>query len=455
MRITNLNPEDAIGASAWLVSMGEHGILLDAGTHPKREGLEALPLYAKAGELPVDAIAVSHCHHDHIGSLPVALRYFPHARVYMTESSYLIAERVLHNSVNVMLRHREEKGIREYPLYTHEDVEDYDPVMEGIPYRKQIFWGAHNPKDRKGPSLEFYDAGHVLGSAGVMLRASDKQVFYSGDVCFHDQTIQRKAQFDDVRCDTLILETTRGAAETPPGFTRPLELERLTTTIENVLARKGCVLIPAFALGRTQEILAHLALLMRSERLKPQTIYLGGLGRVFSELYDVESHRANRALTDLKLTQELELQVAKNDLARMPLGAGKIFVMTSGMLNENTASHDLAIRLMAEARHSIMFVGYTDPDSPGGRLRASELGKPFILSGQGGECTRKCDVEHFDLTAHALREDLLSFALATQAKTIVLGHGDPAARQWFANQISTARPGLRIVSPLPGETVEV
>ena len=65
MRITNLNPEDAIGASAWLVDTGDHALLLDAGTHPKREGLGALPLYSEVEDLHVDAIAISHCHHDH------------------------------------------------------------------------------------------------------------------------------------------------------------------------------------------------------------------------------------------------------------------------------------------------------------------------------------------------------------------------------------------------------
>ncbi|HTI70027.1 MAG TPA: MBL fold metallo-hydrolase [Candidatus Limnocylindria bacterium] len=454
MRVTNLNPDDAIGASAWYVNTGEHGILLDAGTHPKREGLDALPTYRLLESEHVDAIAVSHCHHDHLGSLPVALRYFPQARVYMTESSYLVAERVLHNSVNVMMRQREEKGIKEYPLYTHEDVEDYDPVMEGIPYRKKVYWSGHGPSDRKGPSLEFHDAGHVLGSAGVMIDTPGQTLFYSGDVCFHDQTIQKGAQYNGIRCDTLILETTRGDAETKPGFSRASELGRLADAIEKVLARKGCVLIPAFALGRTQEMLAMLALMMREGRLKDQIVYVGGLGKVFTELYDVESLRANRNHRDLKLTEALDLQVATKEIPRMSLGSGKIFVLTSGMLNENTASHDMAVRLLPEARHGIFFVGYTDPDSPGGRLRGSKLGEPFILSADAGKCTRRCDVDHFDLTAHALREDLLEFAVATGAKTVILGHGDPAARQWFVGQLKNRCPNVKVVSPLPGETVQ-
>src|SRR5262249_41614795 len=106
MRITNLNPDTAIGASAWFVEIEDHRLLMDAGVHPKREGREALPIFKLIKNEDVEAIAISHCHHDHVGSLPVALRYFPKAHVLMSELSYFLVERVLHNSVNVMTRQR-------------------------------------------------------------------------------------------------------------------------------------------------------------------------------------------------------------------------------------------------------------------------------------------------------------------------------------------------------------
>src|SRR5882724_9417629 len=77
MRITNLNPDTDIGASAWLAEIDGHRLLMDAGTHPKREGHASLPLYSSVAKEEVDAIAITHCHHDHVGSLPVAIRYFP------------------------------------------------------------------------------------------------------------------------------------------------------------------------------------------------------------------------------------------------------------------------------------------------------------------------------------------------------------------------------------------
>ena len=112
MRIINLNPDADIGASAWFVEIEGHRILLDAGTHPKREGRESMPLLHHIAKEDLDAIAVSHCHHDHVGSLPVAMRQFPKAHVLLTELSYFLIERVLHYSVNVMTKQKDELGIK-------------------------------------------------------------------------------------------------------------------------------------------------------------------------------------------------------------------------------------------------------------------------------------------------------------------------------------------------------
>src|SRR5580698_5953775 len=168
--------------------------------HPKREGREGLPLFGKAGQVEVDAIAISHCHHDHVGSLPVACRQFPRAHVLMTHLSYFIIERVLHNSVNVMTSQRDELGIRDYPLYTHDEVDEIGAVFQGFKYNREIEWAAFHKTRAGGPSptLEFYDAGHTLGSAGILLRGKKEKLFFTGDVCFHDQTLLKSARFADV-----------------------------------------------------------------------------------------------------------------------------------------------------------------------------------------------------------------------------------------------------------------
>jgi Cft2 family RNA processing exonuclease len=458
MRIINLNPDTNIGASAWFVEMEGHRLLMDAGIHPKLEGRASLPMFDVIKDNELDAIAISHCHHDHVGSLPVALRHFPQAHVLMTELSYFLVERVLHNSVNVMKRQREEMGIKEYPLFSHDEVDDIAPLFQGFKYNREIDWAAFH-KTRAGflsPTLEFYDAGHALGSAGIMVRGQKETLFYTGDVCFHDQTILKSARFEGIQADVMIVETTRGNRELPPGFHRDGEVDRLSQCIQEVLDRKGSVLIPSFALGRTQEILALLALLTEKGKLRKQPIFIGGLGRVFTEIYDLEAHRTHRQYPNLQLDEALNLVVLEQGQAeKMKLTGGRLFVITAGMMSENTAAHNLALRMIGEEVHGIFFVGYADPDTPGGRLRAAKPGETFVFSPTGGEVTLRCRVENFDLTAHANRNDILEFIGQVAPRSVLLTHGEEESRTWFEQQIQARYPKIKVIQPNPGEPVDV
>ncbi len=456
MRINNLNPSTDIGASAWMLDIDGHRLLMDAGVHPKVEGHKSLPLFKSAGPLEVDAIALSHCHHDHVGALPLAVRQYPRAHTFMTDLSYYIVERVLHNSVNVMTRQREELGIREYPLFTHDEVDDITPNFTAVKYNREVEWAAFH-KSRAGlrsPTLEFFDAGHALGAAGIMVRGQKETLFYTGDVCFHDQTILRAARFDDVEADVLIMETTRGNREPNPGFTREAEIHRLGVAITEALKRGGSVMLPVFALGRTQEILAVLALLMKQGELRRQPIYIGGLGRVFTEIYDLQSHHTHRNLTNLQLRESLDLVVLDQHAVHDMKLNRRIFVVTAGMMTEKTPAHELALRMAGDPKHAIFFVGYADPNSPGGRLKAAKHGETFPFSASGGEMTKSCQVEDFDLSAHANREELLDFVGEVNPHTVFLGHGDEPARAWFEQQIRARHPKIKIHQPQPGVAIE-
>lgn len=458
MRIGNLNPDVNIGASAWLLEIDGHNLLMDTGTHPKRDGHESLPLYREIRDLELDAIALTHCHHDHVGSLPVAMREHPQAHVMMTELSYFIVERVLHNSVNVMKRQRDELGIREYPLFSHREVDELAPVFQGFKYNREIEWAGLPEPGMAGlsPTLEFYDAGHALGSAGIMVRGQHETAFYTGDVCFTDQTLLKGARFEDVKADVLIMETTRGNRDVPAGLTRATEIQRLIETINEIQGAGGSVLIPSFALGRTQEILATLALAMKEGLLKSQPVHIGGLGRVFTEIYDLEAHRANRNHSNLMLNEELQLRVMDpRQAAAMKLGGGKLFVMTAGMLSENTAAHALAARMLADEQHGILFVGYADPETPAGRLRATAPGDTFFYSETYGEIKHGCRVEQFDLTAHANRDELLEMVGLMEPKKVLLGHGDLESQEWFAEHIRRKHPRVEVFQPGPGEFVDL
>src|ERR1043165_3210430 len=130
-------------------------------------------------------------------------------------------------------------------------------------------------------------------------------------------------------------------------------------------------------------------------------------------------------------------------------GSGRIFVITSGMMTENTAAHDLAVRMLGDEKQAIFFVGYADPETPGGRLKNAKPGERFLFSGTGGEVVRKCEIQDFDLTAHANRDDLVRFVSQVNPRTVILGHGDEPSRVWIEQQIRSRHPKIKVIHPKP------
>jgi Cft2 family RNA processing exonuclease len=170
----------------------------------------------------------------------------------------------------------------------------------------------------------------------------------------------------------------------------------------------------------------------------------------------LEAHRAHRQHTNLALTEALNLIVLeKGATEKMRLTGGRIFVVTAGMMSEKTAAHELAVRMVGDESQAIFFVGYADPDTPGGRLKAAKPGETFMFSASAGELTRRCEVDDFDLTAHANREDLMEFVTQCDPHTILLGHGELESRLWFEQQIKAKHPKIKVIQPAPALSVEV
>src|SRR5881398_4096187 len=232
--------------------MGRHRLVLDCGMHPKDTGEDALPNFKAIAGQEIEAILVSHAHQDHVGTLPVLMRRFPGARVFMTEATAEIGSVLLHNSVNVMTRQREEIGEMSYPLFTHRETDRASERWRWCPLRQRVSIAGERAAAREKNALtfEFFDAGHVLGSSGILLHAEGRTVFYTGDVNFDDQTIMQAAVFPQSDIDVLIMECTRGDHAKPASWTRAGEERRLSEAIDKVFTRGGCVLIPVFALGK-------------------------------------------------------------------------------------------------------------------------------------------------------------------------------------------------------------
>jgi Cft2 family RNA processing exonuclease len=458
LKFINLTRRTEIGANSYYLEIGGHRLVLDCGMHPKNTGEDALPLSTPIAGREIEAILISHAHQDHIGTLPVAMRRFPRARVFMTEATAEVGSVLLHNSVNVMTRQREEIGERSYPLFTHRETDRASERWRWCPLRQRIsIAGERAPqRERDALTFEFFEAGHVLGSAGILVRAEGQTVFYTGDVNFDDQTIMQAAIFPEEKLDVLIMECTRGDHAKPAGWTRASEEQRLVEGLANAFDRGACVLIPVFALGKTQEVLAMLHKFRRQRLLPDFPIYIGGLSSKFTDIYDRRAHTTRRQLPRLQLMREAAPFVLNDETVRdAPLRAGRVYALSSGMMIPNTLSNVFARRLIENPQHAIFFVGYASPESPAGLLRETGPGGEVALDPDKPPQRVRCNIEQFQFSAHATRETLIEYARKISPRKIVLVHGDLPAVEWMRATLSAELPGSEVIVPAPGVELEL
>jgi Cft2 family RNA processing exonuclease len=426
--------------------------------HPKNTGEDALPNFKTIADREVEAILMSHAHQDHIGTLALAMRRFPNARIFMTEATAEVGSVLLHNSVNVMTRQREEIGELSYPLFTHREIDRASKRWQWCPMRQRISIAGERAAQREKDTLtfEFSDAGHVLGSIGVMIRADSQAVFYTGDVNFDDQTIMQAAVFPEEKPDVLIMECTRGDHARSDGWSRASEERRLQEALLAAFERDACVLIPVFALGKTQEILAMLYKFRRQRLLPEFPIYIGGLSSKFTDIYDRRTHTTRRQLPRLKLMREVAPFILNDETIRdAPVRGGRVYVLSSGMMIPKTLSNVFARRIIENPRHSIFFVGYANPESPAGLLREAGQGGEVALDPDKPPQRIRCNIEQFQFSAHATRESLIDYARKISPKKILLVHGDPPAVEWMRAKLSKELSDSDVIVPVPGKELEV
>jgi Cft2 family RNA processing exonuclease len=452
MKLTDLNRDGGIGANSLFVQLGDLNLLIDCGLHPKKVGRAAAPELRGLRHHTLDLIIITHCHLDHIGSLPVVMREHPNTPVIMTTSSRMLIERMLHNSANVMIRQRDEEHIPDYPLFTHEEIDRCAKRLTGLPFgHAKHFRGARDEIE-----IIFHPAGHVAGAAGVEIHHKHRHIFFTGDVLFESQRTLAGAKFPAGHFDTLITETTRGATERPMGKERVNEVSRLITSINDTIQRGGSVLIPVFALGRMQEILSIMHDARKFGRLVECPIVTSGLGVDLADYFDEIARKTKHVQFSRTILKELKIKPTPRKIAPGEDPQEKaIYLVSSGMMVENTPSYVLASGLIQHARNTVAFVGYCDPDTPGGQLLASKPGDDFLFSAVHVKGKVQARIERFELSGHADREELAEFAIQTGARSIVLTHGDPPARAWFMQQLTEAMPNTRVLDPVPLQTYQV
>lgn len=448
MKLIDLNHHGEIGANSMFVQIGSFNLLIDSGLNPKKLGYDALPDFEPIENIDLDLIVLTHCHLDHLGSMPIVTAQYPKTPVITTAPNVTLAPRMLRNSINVMKRQREEHGISEYPLFLHRDVVQFSKQLNIQRYgRSEIY-----TKGKEQIDVILHPAGHVAGAAAVEFIYKHRRIVFSGDVLFDAQRTLQGAQLPSGPLDTLILETTRGAKGREPGKTRASEVDKLIEQIAAILERGGSCLIPVFALGRMQELFKIIYEARNDGRLPKSPIHAAGLGMAVCEYFDKIRKQTNLIDFDIRMLEKMDVRSV--DLNMRPgrdLPRKGIYLVSSGMMVEHTPSYKVAASLLPHSNNGLCFVGYCDPDTPGGQLLGShdEEEATFFFDALDYNAPIRASIDQFDLSGHADRSELLEYAEQTEARAIILTHGDQDARDWFQVQLKERLPNRKVIDPEP------
>lgn len=445
MTFQSLLRRNEIGANCYHLEIDGHQIVLDSGMHPKEEGLDSLPAHHELMQNSIDSIFVSHSHLDHSGSLPVLMRDQANAEVYMTPATSQLVDALLHNSVNVMESKRTELGITDYPFYTHRELDQLEKRWRTFNYEREF-----NLTDNLRAS--FHNAGHILGSSAIMLETMDHRILYTGDVQFEDQTLIPGAELPEEDIDILIIETTRGASPRDPNFSRAAEEQRFGEAINSCLQGGGSVLIPVFAMGKTQEVLTMINHFKQEHIVPDAPVYIGGLSTKMTFIFDDFADSTPRNLPGFRIFEDMEVKTGGRRRKRAPIinRPGCIYALSSGMMTEKTVSNNFARGFISNPKNALLFVGYADPDSPAGHIRKARHGDLIDLDPEQDPVQLNCPVDIFDFSGHATRDHLLEYILRVKPKTVFLIHGDLPATEWFAEQLKEKLPDTKTIIPRPG-----
>ncbi|WP_269525345.1 MBL fold metallo-hydrolase [Coraliomargarita parva] len=446
MKLIDLNRHGGIGANSIFVQIGDFNILVDAGLHPKMVGKEALPDFEPIEDLDLDLIILTHCHLDHLGGLPIVASLHPDAPIITSLPNLTLAPRMLRNSINVMKRQRQELNILDYPLFLHRDVAAVSKRLVGQRFER----GEVYLKGKDRIEVTLHPAGHVAGAAAVEFIHKHRRIVFSGDVLFEAQRTLPGAHLPKGKIDTLILETTRGRTARKPEVNRASEVDRLIDTVAAILERGGSCLIPVFALGRMQELFKILYEARNFGRLPRCPVFAAGLGIDLCNHF--EKIRRSTRLVDFDLGMLEKMRVQQPDPKMRPgrdLPRKGIYLVSSGMMVEHTPSYHIAASLLPHPDNGICFVGYCDPETPGGEILAEPEAENYFFDALDYLAPRQASVDQFDLSGHADREELAAYAVQSEARAVVLTHGDADAREWFLEELQANMPDSTVINPEP------
>ncbi len=452
IRLIPLGGAGEIGANSYYLNIAGTGIILDCGMHPQKTGREALPDFELIQDQDVDYVLISHAHQDHLSGLPFLVQKHPYIRIITTPQTRALAELTLHDAVSIL---SQQDSAEELKIYSHDET---DLLIQSIEYKaigEAFELKGYNHTDIEPIVITFYDAGHILGSASILIEHRGYKIFYSGDINLKPQSWMQGALLPEIKVDALILETTYGATDSSTLNNWKKESERFSAEANKIINEGGSILIPVFSLGKMQEILKTTWELMENGKIAKTDIYTGGISRKISRAYDYNRFVVNCDDPEFELSEipQKDLYEIENpeEFFKHPC----IVLASSGMMIEGTASFGLARRWLNQKSSAIFTVGYMEKETPGFAVSTAERGMKIRLSAFSDEIKVKCSIKRFRFTAHSLREDLLKVVEKLDPDRVILIHGDPPAIDWIGASILKENKKRRVYAAESGKELDL
>ncbi len=447
-----LGATGTVTGSRFLVSTGRSKVLVDCGLYQGLKDLrlrnwEPFPVEPSS----IDAVVLTHAHVDHVGYLPALCRDGFGGPVYVTEGTSDLCRIVLPDAGHLQEEEAEYANRRGFskhdpalPLFTEADAWASLEGMRGIPFHEEV-------ELTDDVSLVLRPAGHILGSSTVTMsvqgRHGPRRVLFSGDLGRPSHPLLRAPEPPDSP-DIVVMESTYGDRRHDDDGV----VQRLGELISRTVARGGTVIIPAFAVDRTEVVLFHLRELMEGGAVPEVPVYvnspmaLSALG-VYRDAISERSPELRPEVLDgsdpFDTGTLVEVREVKESMALDHQRFPSIIVSASGMASGGRVVHHLAARL-PDRRNAVALVGF-QAEGTRGRLLAEGAGQVKML---GRYVPVRAEVEVFDgLSVHADADELVSWLGSSTGRPecTYLVHGEPEAARTLAGRIGDELDLLAVV----------